>query len=219
MNDSETSLELITYRRGLLDSNCYLIYDREHNRAVVIDPGLKDMNGAEEFIDSRGCILDYIILTHEHIDHIIGVNRLKEKYHSKIICSAAASRGIISPMLNLSNFLCEGKYICAPADITPELKDDYTFKWYGSNITILGTPGHSRGSICVLVNGWLFSGDTILPGVETVTRLPGGNRNDLRKSLEKLAGILDKIREMYPGHGDRIMLENEEGRLSGIAFA
>ena len=75
-------------------------------------------------------------------------------------------------------------------------------------VKILHTPGHSPGSVCILVENNIFTGDTLMKGLLGRTDLPGGNKQDLTLSLEKLKDLPGNI-IIYPGHGPETILSDE----------
>ena len=77
----------------LMSSNCFVVYDDETKKAVVIDPGSEKSENEISFIEDNHLEVNYIILTHEHTDHNWGVNALKEKYpDTKLVCSEVCNR-------------------------------------------------------------------------------------------------------------------------------
>jgi len=79
-------------------------------------------------------------------------------------------------------------------------------KWYNISLHFFKTPGHSSGSICIHFRNNLFSGDTILQNSKTVVKLPGGDKEALRKSLLLIFRTFDPSTIIFPGHGDSFKL-------------
>ena len=194
------------YESPFLKSNMYIV--REGGHAIVLDP-FQNTDPAE------GLEIDKIILTHEHYDHISGVNLWKEKTHAPVLCSAACAENIKNPTKNLARIFeifCELQtwvrietppeyepgYTCSADEI---FTDEFSFGWAGHQWELFEIPGHSRGSIGVMLDGsCFFSGDSLLENDVTETRLPGGSTRQWyetgRPRLEKLpSGI-----RVYPGH-------------------
>ena len=151
----------------------------------MIDPGSEDVSIIESFIECKK--VDFIFLTHEHYDHIWGADKLRQKYNAKLCCSIEASNAIINKKKNLSVFYNQVGFELNVADIIFEDAD--IIDWYNVPVEIIHTPGHTEGSICIKIFNNLFTGDTIIRGVRTVTTLPGGNKEKLRNSIEKLEKI------------------------------
>ena len=190
---------------------------QEEDSVVIIDPCVS--KDALLYLRERNinCIL--VILTHEHYDHISGVNWLKENFAKvSVLCSQLCAGALDNPYRNLSEFwevLFIGKeekiqehirnmdiqpYSCE-ADETFE--GEYEFIWQGHKIFLKETPGHSKGSICILVDEKiLFSGDTLVTGHETILRLPGGSKKDFAGITLPYLESLDREIMVYPGHGE-----------------
>ncbi len=158
-----------------------------------------------------------IILTHEHIDHIYGVNEWRRKYPCKVLCSAKCAGGIADTKKNLARYKevllgdCVKSedlavdYVCT-ADITFE--NTYEFTWEGHMLELRETPGHSAGSICVMLDkSILFTGDSLLKDDPVITRLPGGSRKDYEDLTLPYLESLDPHVQVYPGHGGPARLE------------
>ena len=194
-----------------LKSNMYALIEDRH--IIMIDPH-------ENYILDMDCILDYIILTHEHCDHISGVNKWKERTNAKIVCSTACGEGIKSPKKNLSQYFdvfqemqnwinIEEKiemipYMCK-ADLIFE--NEIEISWQNHLIKVFETPGHSKGSECILVdNEILFSGDSLMRDYSISCGLPGGSKKDWAKTSSILRKLSKNIKVM-PGHFEEFYLE------------
>ena len=200
-------IEIITIKNAPIDSNCFLIIDSETKNAIVIDPGSQDCTLLISAIEYHKAIVEYIILTHEHFDHVWGVNTLKERYNSHIICSEECGNKIIDRKKNLSVFYNQIGFDTHSADIqfnTPKL----VVYWHLNIIELFKTKGHSEGSICIMINNFLFTGDTIIKDSKTVIKLPDSSRSELILSLNLLISICNKSTLMYPGHGDSFKFED-----------
>ena len=196
--------------------SCMYIW-QEEDSVVIIDPCVS--KDALLYLRERNIIRILVILTHEHYDHISGVNWLKENFAKvSVLCSQLCAGALDNPYRNLSEFwevLFIGKeekiqehirnmdiqpYSCE-ADETFE--GEYEFIWQGHKIFLKETPGHSKGSICILVDEEiLFSGDTLVTGHETILRLPGGSKKDFAGITLPYLESLDREIMVYPGHGE-----------------
>ena len=199
-------LEVRRYESGLLSSNMYLIVEGDH--AIVIDP-------CDDTLPAQGLQIDYLILTHEHYDHISGVNSWKKRFGAPVLCSKACAVNIQDPGKNLAKHFkefCElqtwVKLDSIPASVTDYrctadivFEDETRFAWRGHSFFLFEIPGHSLGSIAIMLDdGMLFSGDSLLENTETELRLPGGSRRKWREiGAPRLAGIPDGVM-VFPGH-------------------
>lgn len=211
-----TDLIINRFKSSLLDSNMYII--EYSNKSFIIDPW--ESIGALKYLEDNAIEVDFIILTHEHYDHISGVNWLVNKFDCRVICNDECEISIRHPNLNFSKYfdiltdiLPFGKNTqnlgikpyCCSADIT--FKDKKIIIWYEHNIELVSTPGHSKGSICILIdNKYLFSGDSLLRDYSVITRLKGGNYSEYkRKTVNFLKSIPTDIL-VFPGHYESFYL-------------
>lgn len=192
-----------------ISSHCYMI--SADRNVILIDPVLTDET--EKVFKSISEKHIHVILTHEHFDHISGVPLLKKISDAAVYCNNACSEKIKKPSKNLSDkadvialfnhaavhgtvlpFSCE-------ADICFE--DEYTLSVEGHSVKMITTPGHTDGSICIILdNEILFSGDSLLD-TPTITRLPGGSKKDFQNiTLPFFRSQAENIRMVFPGHGN-----------------
>lgn len=179
-----------------ITSNCFIISHEKKNSCVVIDPGSEDISVIENFIGVKN--VDYIFLTHEHYDHIWGADKIRKKYDAKLCCSLETAGFITSKKKNLSVFYNQVGFELEVADII--LEDSTIIDWHDTPIEIIHTPGHSEGSICIKIGNNLFTGDTIIKEIKTVTKLPGGSKEKLQNSIVKLEKIGLNSFNLYCGH-------------------
>jgi len=192
-------------------SNTYIVDNPEDNQVIVIDPGTKDCDNIIDFIHKQGKEISYIILTHEHFDHIAGVNKLREFSSSKLICSEACGNAIQHPETNMSKYYEPFTVNSAPPDMTYE-KLNFRLDWGGFDFKFYLTPGHSPGSACIGSSNFLFSGDTILKNHRTVSHFPGGDKTKLKESLNFLINGFSPETLIYPGHGEPFYLSDYKYR-------
>lgn len=191
-----------------VDSNSFVVYKNDNNFCIIIDPGTRDCKELLKFIEKEKLLPEYIILTHEHFDHVWGVNRLKEIYDSTIICSRECSLRIIEKKKNMSVFYDQIGFEAYPADIVIEDLNNH-LKWRDIDIEFIITKGHTNSSICVNIGDILFTGDTIIKNLKTVVKLPGGNKELLVMSLNLIfSKFKDSLIIVYPGHGEKFILDS-----------
>ena len=179
-----------------VSSNCYIILQEEKCNSIVIDPGSENDKEITNLIKEKR--LDYIFLTHEHFDHIWCADKIRIKYNAKLCCSLDTNKAIVNKKKNMSIFYDQIGFELSPCDVI--LKDGQVINWNGINIEIIHTPGHTNGSICIKIEDNLFTGDTIIKGIPTVTKLPGGNINKLKNSMKKLECLGLNNFNLYCGH-------------------
>ena len=202
------SLHVERFINELMTSNCYLVVDEESKRCVCIDPASEKSEREIAYIKHNGLSLDYIILTHEHTDHTWGVNSLKDKYpDARITCSELCDK--YAKKASKVYFLfyydrADYKYIIYPADVKIKTEQD-AIEWAGHYFHFLFTPGHSFGSVCINLDGLLFTGDTIMP-FKPYFNGRDSNEADWKDSIRKVLEVYPTETIIYPGHGEVITL-------------
>ena len=182
---------------GPIGTNCYLLCDEENKVCAVVDPG-DEVARIALAIRRSGCAPSAILLTHGHYDHTGGVAGLRREYPG------------ITVYLNRADTPAAG----APETLFPEVPDAVHYaegdavQVGGLTVKVLHTPGHSKGSVSLLCDGVLFSGDTLFAGDCGRTDLWGGDMEQMLRSLGRL-GLLDGDLTVCPGHMDTSNLERE----------
>ncbi len=184
-----------------IPSNCYVIYSQDSSKCLVVDPGSENIREIKYFLNEKNLLPEYIILTHEHFDHIWSVNKLKNIYLCKIISSRECSESITDPKKNMSVFYKPPGFAIDKADVLIDHLG-FTMHWNAYKIIFYTTPGHTNGSICFTISNYLFTGDTLINGKETVTRLPGGSKFKLSQSLKLLNSLTKDNTIILSGHGE-----------------
>jgi hydroxyacylglutathione hydrolase len=185
-----------------IDSNSFVVYTKTNLPCIVIDPGTENCKDLIEFLEGNKLRPDYIFLTHEHFDHIWGINTLKDIYNSKIVSSDNGAQCIIYKKKNMSVFYDQIGFETYPADIKVE-EIDYKLDWAGIKIEFITTKGHTDASICIFIENNLFTGDTIIKNIKTVIKLPGGSKVKLLESISLLDNkFRGKQIMVHPGHGE-----------------
>jgi hydroxyacylglutathione hydrolase len=183
-----------------IDSNCYVVYSDFNQDCVIIDPGTENCEELLSFLNTEKLSPLYVMLTHEHFDHVWGVNKLFESFSFTLLCSKHCVQAIANKKKNLSLFF---------DNIGFEIKRPKLY-FYSSEILIndnnviriIETPGHSEGSISILIDNYLFTGDVLLQGSKIITKLPGGNKQLLKQSFLTLNNLCKgKQIIVHPGHG------------------
>lgn len=181
---------------GPMGANCYIVGCNDTKEAVVIDPG-GDVARILDFLKDQGLTLKYIVNTHGHIDHIAGNDQLRDATGAQLLVHQLDAPMMENPKLNLSGFMgFEVKL--KPADRL--LTDGDTLKVGKIKLDILHTPGHTRGGICLVTDGAVFSGDTLFNGSIGRTDFPGGDFDAIINSIKTKLMSLPDDTTVYPGH-------------------
>lgn len=198
-----------------IDERMYIIFSGKD--AMVIDPFISDK--FLMLLKQKSICNIQLILTHEHFDHITGVNYLFKNYNTRMLCSTKCAERIQDKRKNLSSqfelfYLLNPFYkhdasyraMCSvPFTCEPDMTFDkfLIYKWKEYTIKIWETPGHSPGSCCILLDDdHLFTGDSLVNGFKTITRYPGG---DKRAFIEQTIPLLQQFAPdimVHPGHGN-----------------
>lgn len=189
---------------GSNQANCYMLSGEDF--AVVIDPGEDDAGVIEFGRNNSGKKYKYIILTHCHFDHIGGVRSLKEVFKAPVLIDKNDAAGLADTAVNLSADWSDKK-ISLSAD--GELSDGDKIDLGETKITVMETPGHTVGCICLFLDDCVFTGDTLFHLAVGRYDVPTSHVRQLISSLKKL-GNLDKDYIVYPGHGEKTTLEYEK---------
>ncbi len=177
---------------------CYILGCEKALKGIVIDPG-----GDVEKINYLNLDVQFIINTHFHADHTLGNGTLQEKTGAKVLMHRLDNQ-MLTNSEAVSYFQREGLEMSPAA---AELLEDNDLVTFGEiTFKVLHTPGHSPGSICLLFDGCLFTGDSLFVGAAGRVDLPGGDFITLTTSLEEKLGDLPDDIVIYPGHdyGDSI---------------
>ena len=180
---------------GAYQVNCYIIHDEKSTSCCVIDPGYEADTIADK-LSELGLSLEAILLTHGHFDHVGAVRDLAADTGCQVYLCA---EDLVMP-----TNLTAGKLY-----YTQTYAEGSALHLAGLDISILQTPGHTPGSVCLLIDDTLFSGDTLFAGSCGRTDLPGGSWTDMQSSLKRLSQIEANL-WVLPGHGESTMLASEK---------
>ena len=181
---------------------CYILACEESHEAVVIDP-CGDDKKLLALINEMQLKVLFIINTHCHPDHTCGNEAIKEATQAQIIIHEADELLLQDETAN-EYFMRQGFSPSSPADKTVHDGDQLVFGNYV--LRIIHTPGHSPGSICLYVDGNLFTGDSLFVGAAGRVDVPGGDFTTLMESLAAKIAVLPDETIIWPGHdyGDSI---------------
>ena len=195
-------MKVISEKFGSMDNNCSLIIDEKTNQSALVDCN----EFSKKMIDMIGDTdLKYILLTHGHFDHIIGVKSVKEKYGAQVVISKEDEPMLNSSKLSLAVF-CNAPQNNVDADIIVKDGDEITLGEI--KIKVMATPGHTSGSVCYIAENCIFSGDTLFYCSCGRTDFPSGSPEQMMSSLQKLKA-LDGDYKVYTGHNNLTTLDFE----------
>lgn len=197
-------MKIETVVSGKLSNNTYVVVS-DKNNALVIDPSL-DFEGIKEVLESTGASLKYIICTHGHYDHTASALPLKELTGAEIVIHERDAEMLYDSKKSLSYLFANHPNICR-ADI--EVSDGESLCLDELEFRFISTPGHSNGSMIIVCQNIMFTGDTVLKGTVGRTDLFGGNDALMIQSVKNLS----KIEENYTllcGHEESSTLDFEK---------
>lgn len=181
---------------GQLENNMYLVADEASKKAVLIDAS----SNIPELIEfAKDYDVQYILLTHGHFDHIMGLTSLKNALNAKAVISKDDL--VISDNINEFTSLF-GLPDTIPPSYEKFIKDGDILNVGELEIKVIHTPGHTEGGVCYLIENNLFSGDTLFKQSIGRTDLFGGDYSKLVNSIKNKLFKLDSNTKVFPGHGD-----------------
>ncbi len=183
---------------GALRTNCYILHDKPSNEAAVVDPA-DEADKIIEKLEELGCNVKYIILTHAHIDHILALDQIKAHTGAQVVIHSADVSALNNDAFNLAVYF-HAKSPKTKADIA--VNDGDSVMLGENELQFLHTPGHNKGSMCILYGDTLLSGDTLF--YLSVGRVDhyGGNYESIIRSIKEKLLLLPDSTQVYPGHGD-----------------
>ncbi len=205
------ALHLKWFTFNPFSENTYLLYG-DNKDCIILDPGCaneSEENTILKFIEEKQLHVSRLILTHAHIDHVLGVRFITSKFKLKLEMHKAdlpvyATAGNIAKMYGI------------PFNQGPEpeifLDENTKIEIDGQTLDIFHTPGHSPGSICIYSksNSFIISGDVLFNGSIGRTDLPGGDFDTLSNSIKTKLYILPNNTRVFSGHGESTLIGNEK---------
>lgn len=189
-------------------SNCYLLI--EGDEAFAVDPSVSP-EAIQAALAAEGASLRGILLTHGHFDHILSLDVLREAHPEAPVYLHTADAELLSDGEKNAFALFFGQdRVWRPADRL--LVDGEILTLGGRQITVIHTPGHTRGSVCYLCGDDLITGDTLFDGGYGRCDLYGGDWGALCASLRRLTTLSPTLR-IYPGHGQGSTLGHALGEI------
>lgn len=194
-------LNLKTVPAGVYEANCYILVDEKTKDCAIIDVG-GEAKKISEAIESMNGNPKYVLLTHGHFDHVGGVEEICIKYNIPFYISKTdeeymkIDNSVFGTLPKASGYLKQGDIV----------------KLANKEISVIETPGHTKGGLCFFVDGKVFTGDTLFQGSIGRTDFIGGDMDEIISSIKnKLLPLGDDV-EVYPGHGPSSSIKFEKAR-------
>ena len=190
---------------GPLQVNCYVVSDERTNEAIVIDPG-DDAEDILRLVSSKGLKVKYIVNTHAHFDHVGANKQLKESTGAELLIHQEDDK-------LLGNTAGQARMFGMTAPSSPKadryVKHGDVITVGAVSLTVLHTPGHSAGGICLAGDGVVFTGDALFAGSIGRTDLMGGDLMTLITSIRTNLMTLPDDTVVLTGHGPQSSIGEE----------
>ena len=193
---------------GMLQCNCSIFGDESTREAMVVDPG-DEIDTILEVIARHGLTVKSIVITHAHIDHIGGAQKLKQATGAPVYMNP--NDRALQKMLDMQAAML-GMRPVENVEVDTPAKDGDTLLVGATEVHIMHTPGHTQGSICLWMpsENKLVAGDTLFRDSIGRTDLPGGNGKQILQSIHEKLLPLPGETIVIPGHGDMTTIEREK---------
>ena len=188
-------LQIHTLPLGDYQTNCYILHQEGNRDCVIIDPGYEP-EIILSYLSEKGLTIQAILLTHGHFDHVGAVRELAAQTDCQVYLNPKELA--MPPMLT-----------AGPLYYTNSYGEGDQLDIAGISLQVLETPGHTPGSVCLITENNLFSGDTLFCGSCGRTDLPCGDHRAMTESLKRLAALREDY-NVYPGHGSNTTLAREQ---------
>ena len=169
------------------DNNCYVLVSPDTKESIIVDAPSDPDRILELAHDTT---VRYVVITHNHADHWGALKELKERLQTQVAAHQADAQAL-------------------PIPLDLPLKDSDVLRIGGTEVSVIHTPGHTPGSICLLVGKHLITGDTLFPNGPGHSRTPDNLRQMIASITSKLFVLPDDTR-VYPGHGAGTVLGPEK---------
>jgi hydroxyacylglutathione hydrolase len=205
-------VELLHRVVGPLATNVYIAADPSSHEAIAIDTAIPSLTFVTDALSERGWTLKLIVSSHGHWDHIGDNAALAEHTGADIAAHPLDRHRLEQPQKGMAPFEIPP---CVPA---VELAEGGIVRFGDLRLTVLHTPGHTEGSVCLFAadEGLLFSGDTLFANGWGRVDLPGGSAEQMAASIARLAGLEEHVR-LLPGHGPATSIGRERAWMDLVA--
>jgi glyoxylase-like metal-dependent hydrolase (beta-lactamase superfamily II) len=189
-------MKIYKFVTGMIQVNTYLAFDHT-GKGFIVDPGGYTAQLTEK-AKAENISVEYILLTHGHGDHIGAVEDFKRDFpQAKVVAYEGERQMLSDASLNVSMDIC-GKPVTVQPDIW--VKDGQTMTIGETELTFLHTPGHTEGGMCIVTDGYVFSGDTLFRTSIGRTDFYGGDFSQIIKSIKERLFLLPDSTVVLPGH-------------------
>jgi len=198
-------MKILTLPLGALETNAYVVYEQDSRQALVIDPADEASRLLDVLQDNHLQVLA-VVLTHAHFDHMLAAEALCKATGAPLWVGAGDADTIADPRRNLSGYFPG----ITPLTLTPDrlLQEGDTLSLGVETLTVLETPGHTPGCLCLYGDGVLLAGDTLFAGSIGRLDFPGGDAEAMKCSLTRLMSLPEDTK-VLSGHGPATTIGRE----------
>lgn len=195
---------------GLLRCNCSILGDEITREAIVVDPG-DNIEDIQRILERHGLKATAIVVTHAHIDHVAGAQKLKELTGAPVYLNSNDA-ALLSALDQQAKWL----QVETPdrVEVDNDARDAVSLKLGQNELQVMHTPGHTQGSISLYIpsQSKLIAGDTLFRDSVGRTDLPGGDGRQILSSIKTRLLVLPDETVVIPGHGPSTTIGRERER-------
>jgi glyoxylase-like metal-dependent hydrolase (beta-lactamase superfamily II) len=199
MDRLEDKLEIASFADPYFDQNCVVMRRRDTRSALVLDPGLQ-VGVVSEYIEKNDLNVEYVLLTHGHVDHVFGVPAIREQTGAPVYMHPLDRVQLERNPKVIRQFGLDPEQFGEPV-IDHDLQEGQAVGWQDLAFDVVHTPGHTEGSVVFLLADSCFGGDTLFHRGIGRTDLPGGDAKAIVASIQGKLFKLPPETIVYPGHG------------------
>ena len=199
---------------GPVRANTYIVSDENHDGTFIVDAGAYNPRFERLINDKK---IEYILLTHGHFDHIMGVSELKQHFPDAKVCIHEADASMLNDDLLSLAFAC-GVSLDKSLKADIILHDGDELPFGDKKIRVIHTPGHTKGGVTYVIDDCMFTGDTLFYRSVGRTDFPGGNSGTLNNSICRLFDM-DGDYNVYPGHDVSTTLSDERKNNNNVNWS
>lgn len=181
---------------SVFSSNTFILSDDELRTCFLVDVG--DVDKVIGILPD-GAIIKGVLLTHTHFDHIYGINELYRRFPEIIVYTSEYGKEALYSAKKNFSFYHEKPIVFEGNNIVVLHEGDEIEIGYEEKLKVLETPGHCPSCLTYYNDDMIFTGDSYIPGVSVVTKLPKGNRKDSNASIQKILTLAEG-RVIFAGH-------------------
>lgn len=198
---------------NLFSENTYILWEEGETQAAIVDPGMgseDEFLKVKNFLSENGLSLEMVLLTHQHVDHVLGVGRLVEDYGCKVYGHVGDAEW--GEKLEIQARMFNLPYAVKTFTLSDAVSEGDKITLNNEEIQVIHTPGHSPGGLVYYLpeTGCAFVGDTIFEGSIGRTDLSGGNYGTLIENIKTKVLTLPADTVLLPGHGGATTVEDEK---------